>query len=65
VALTFAEIENLLTAFLPKSARHLDWWSNEAASPVQSRAWMDAGYIALPEVARERVVFRKTASAVR
>ncbi|CAM2916833.1 DUF7662 domain-containing protein [Brevundimonas diminuta] len=41
VVLTFSEIENLLTAFLPKSALRREWWANEAGpttTHVQSRA---------------------------
>lgn len=63
VVLTFTEIENLLTALLPKSARNRDWWGNEAAQsarPVQSQAWMAAGYLADPAIDRERVTFRRS-----
>lgn len=62
VLLTFPEIENLLTAILPKSALRREWWSNESADAtthVQCRAWMKAGYRAFPAIDRERVVFRR------
>lgn len=62
VVLTFAEIENLLVALLPKSARRREWWGNETAASghVQARAWMAAGYAAHPEIDRDRVTFRRT-----
>ena len=63
--LTFSEIENLLTALLPKSARRGEWWANEASAGsthVQCRAWMQAGYHAFPAIDRERVTFRRQVS---
>ena len=62
VVLTFAEIENLLAALLPKSARRREWWANETSestTQVQRRAWMSAGYHAFPAPADDRVVFRR------
>lgn len=62
VVLTFSEIENLLTAMLPKSALRPEWWANETSdgtTHVQCRAWMRAGYLAFPHIDRERVAFRK------
>ncbi|HCQ53249.1 MAG TPA: hypothetical protein DIV82_03815 [Brevundimonas diminuta] len=62
VVLTFAEIENLLVALLPKSARRREWWGNEVSSVsshVQARAWMTAGYLAHPAIDRDRVTFRR------
>lgn len=53
VVLTFSEIENLLTAILPKSARRREWWANETSAEtthVQCKAWMRAGYLAFPVV---------------
>lgn len=63
VILTFAEIENLLVALLPKSARRPEWWANETSEVskhVQCRAWMGAGYLAFPAIAQDRVTFRRT-----
>lgn len=65
VVLTFAEIENLLVAMLPKSAYRREWWSNEASTASRhshAQAWMAAGYAALPMIDRERVVFRRRAA---
>ncbi|WP_313452327.1 hypothetical protein [Brevundimonas sp.] len=62
VVLTFSEIENMLTALLPKSARRREWWANEtsaATTHVQRHAWMKAGYRAFPTIETERVTFRR------
>ena len=62
VTLTFPEIENLLVALLPKSARRREWWANEAADsglPRQSLVWLPAGYLAYPAIGEERVMFRR------
>ena len=43
VALSYAEIENILSATLPTSAyKYKEWWDNN--SHVQSKSWRDAGY---------------------
>jgi hypothetical protein len=44
--LTFAQIEQILGAGLPPSARqYRPWWGNEVApGRVQARAWLDAGW---------------------
>jgi hypothetical protein len=44
--LSFAEIERLLGAALPVSARrHPAWWANERVGTHQhARSWLDAGY---------------------
>ena len=44
--LSFAEIERILGAPLPASARrHPAWWANERVGTHQhARAWLDAGY---------------------
>lgn len=45
VSLSMAEIEELLGASLPASARSkVGWWSNRSRGAVQAAAWMDAGY---------------------
>lgn len=42
--LTFAEIEKIIEDKLPSSAlQHRHWWSN-AASSVQARSWLYAGW---------------------
>jgi hypothetical protein len=45
VTMTFAEIEAVLDARLPPSARNREeWWSNSPNGHSQARAWMRAGY---------------------
>ena len=46
VRLRLDEIESLIAAPLPASARrHRPWWANETAGAhVQARAWLAAGY---------------------
>ena len=42
--LTFSEIEKLIAASLPASARHhRAWWANDTTHP-QARSWMRAGW---------------------
>ncbi|MBI4923583.1 MAG: hypothetical protein HY834_17725 [Devosia nanyangense] len=43
--MTFAEIESVIEARLPPSARtRAEWWSNSPSGHSQARAWMRAGY---------------------
>ena len=58
--LYFADIERIIGAALPRSARkHRAWWGNDLAH-VQASAWMDAGFRAEPAPVRmEPVVFRR------
>ena len=44
--LSFAQVEFLIGAELPASARkHREWWSNEkAGTHRQAQAWMTVGY---------------------
>ncbi|MGR4863225.1 DUF7662 domain-containing protein [Caulobacter sp. LARHSG274] len=61
--LTFAEIELILGAMLPKSAGRPQWWANvtdAGAAHVQRKAWIDAGYDAFLLVGKERVRFRRS-----
>lgn len=61
VTLGFGEIERLLDAALPASARDSRaWWSNRSQGAVQAQAWMSAGYhqVAL-DLDAEQVTFRK------
>ena len=45
VTLSFAEIEAMLDAELPATARRQrGWWSNRSSGGVQAAAWMGAGY---------------------
>lgn len=61
VTLSFAEIETLLEAKLPVSARRRrGWWSNRGSGGVQAQAWMAAGYhVTALDLAQEQVTFAK------
>jgi DNA-binding transcriptional regulator YiaG len=59
--LTMAQIEELLGAPLPSSARtRVGWWSNRSRGAVQAAAWMGAGYhVEKVDLSTETVQFRK------
>jgi len=62
VTLSFAQIERILEAPLPKSAfKYTAWWSNEVdGSHVHSDSWMDAEYRTEKlDLNTKRVTFRK------
>lgn len=45
ITMTFKQIEEVLSAPLPKSAsKHQAWWANSRFSHVEAEAWLDAGY---------------------
>jgi len=59
--LTFREIEILIDAPLPESARTSKaFWSNRSSGALQARAWMNAGYHVLDvNLHSQRVTFGK------
>jgi len=58
VRLSFAEIEQLLGAGLPKGARERrTWWSNDDSGPAA--AWTTAGFEADVDLQGETVVYRR------
>lgn len=57
VELTFAQIEGLIGAPLPKAAAQLAWWCDQ--SGVQSRAWREASFMARLIEGEELVKFRR------
>lgn len=62
LALTFAEIEELLGEPLPATARsHLAWWANTKADPTHTWAnrWTAAGWHARADLPHERVTFTR------
>lgn len=61
---SFAEIEGVLRADLPASARrHPAWWSNGGHS--HSGAWMDAGFeVCELDIPGQTVLFRRTGTVV-
>ena len=58
---SFSEIEKILGAPLPRSARvHREWWANDRSAHVQSHYWMKAGWrTEVVDVASERVTFER------
>lgn len=61
VAMSFADIERVLDAKLPPSARrHRAWWSNNPSNSVATYAWLNAGYkSAKVDMTGERLVFER------
>lgn len=60
--LTFAEIERVIGAMLPRSAEQPQWWSNVTdpdTTHIQRKAWGAAGYDAFLIVGKDRVTFRR------
>jgi hypothetical protein len=63
VPMTFADIERLVGAPLPKSKQYPAWWSNNPSNNTMTQAWLDAGF-ATEQVdpAGEKLVFRRVES---
>ena len=61
ITLSFSEIETLLGAPLPPSAREQrGWWGNRSGGSPHAAAWMHAGYhVDSLNLDAERVTFRK------
>jgi hypothetical protein len=61
LVMTFAQVEEILGAPLPASARtHRPWWANSAHGHVQSKGWLDAGYVSKEvDLEEERLLFVK------
>lgn len=60
--MTFAEIERVLGAMLPKSADRPQWWANVAdakTTHVQRHAWGSAGFDAFLIAGSDRVRFKR------
>ncbi|TAL28148.1 MAG: hypothetical protein EPN98_23910 [Phenylobacterium sp.] len=60
--MTFRDIERVLGELLPRSAHRPEWWANEqdpTTRHVQSKAWLRAGFRALPLTPAERVRFER------
>jgi len=65
VPMSFAEIERIIGAPLPPSARkHRPWWSNNPRNSVITHAWLDAGYrTESVDMGGEKLVFRREGGA--
>ncbi len=61
VTLTFSDIESILGAILPPSARqHRSWWANDSVGHVQSQQWLDAGWrVSYLNMTEQRVTFTR------
>ncbi len=58
IRMSFSEIETVLEARLPPSARtREEWWSNSPSGHSQARAWMRANYRASVDLASEAATF--------
>ena len=64
-ATTFREVEKILGATLPPSARtYQEWWNPSDHTHTQARAWMIAGWEpAIVNIRAETVVFRRSRSS--
>ena len=62
VRLSLGEVAGLVPGGLPASAyKHPAWWSNDGhASHVQARAWLDAGWMASPDLQARTVTFLRS-----
>jgi len=63
LSMAFSEIELLIGASLPDSARlHRSWWSNDASTFAYARAWTDAGWRVTADMADEVATFTRDRS---
>jgi PHD/YefM family antitoxin component YafN of YafNO toxin-antitoxin module len=64
VTMSFAEIERIIGAKLPPSARkHRPWWSNNPTNSAMTQIWLAAGYESEQvDMAARRLVFRRVRS---
>lgn len=64
--MSFADVERVIGALLPKSATRPQWWANVAdpdTTHVQREAWRAAGFEAFLLTGRDRVKFRRVGTA--
>jgi hypothetical protein len=66
VPLSFEEIEQILGAPLPASARkYAAWWANSPSNHVNAKAWLGAGYVSeRVDLRGERLVFARRTGSV-
>jgi hypothetical protein len=61
VTLSFSDVEGILGAILPPSARqHRSWWANDSVGHVQSQQWLDAGWrVSYLNLSEQHVTFTR------
>lgn len=60
VPMTFAEIERIIGAKLPRSRRYPAWWSNNPWNNVMTQVWLDAGFeTEQVDVEKGTLIFRR------
>jgi hypothetical protein len=64
IEMNFAEVARAIGEELPRSAyHHSAWWGSD---PKHTQAvWLDAGYVASPNLSAERVTFTRKSKASR
>ncbi len=66
VTLTFAEIERIIGAPLPRGSQSVPFWQGvHSKAPPRARAWLDAGFVAQPDLTHGRIRFHRQAPAAR
>ena len=61
VPMTFEQVERVIGAKLPPSARKRAWWSNNPTNNVMTKAWLAAGYESTRvDMTDGKLVFRLT-----
>jgi hypothetical protein len=64
--MTFAQIERVIRAKLPKSHLYRAWWSNNAFNSVMTKTWLGAGYrTERVDMAGRKLVFRRVDSLLK
>lgn len=62
VVIAFADVERIIGAELPDSARrHRAWWANDSEGHVQAQSWLDVGWKAAVNLSAGQVRFTRTA----
>ena len=63
VAMTFAEVEKILSFKLPASHRYRAWWSNNGFNNVMTKEWLAAGFrTEQVDIDGRKLVFRRAQS---
>ena len=63
VPMTFAQIERVVGAKLPKSQKQQAWWSNSTSNNVMTQVWLDAGFRSEQvDIAGRKLVFLRVAN---